>query len=378
MLSCYFKGIVSLGTIISTLVGINNGKDITTTISTANAEFIRQPEAFEEIKASLMDGIIYIFIPIVLVYILIIAIILASKKYPNVPQWLSKGIAAIRAIFSDSGASKGTANDELDKVIEISGYTYDSKQDIFYSNMDAWQRNMGYCYLYDEAAAPLGMIIDCEPIYFEYGGKMWMIEFWKGQYDLTTGCEIGVYTTEQPVLNIAGIFKGTFYNCVSNEERLQMSYSLKKNNEILFTREDKHWWLTGFKLGEFSHPSDLTMYINITLKDKTMRNEFVKGLKNANYTEEEITQNGNTVSLKFNETHVLQPLTRTRETDRIIQSKNKLLCNKYQYITRNCENMPEKIEAIREHAPEIYEKIMNIGKNKKLFEIYKKIENYLD
>jgi len=60
---------------------------------------------------------------------------------------------------------EGTGNDELDKAIEIAGYSYDPKQDIFYSTMDPWQRDIGYCRLYDELAAPLGMIIDCEPIY---------------------------------------------------------------------------------------------------------------------------------------------------------------------------------------------------------------------
>ena len=68
----------------------------------------------------------------------------------------------------------------LDKGIEIAGYGYDSEQDIFYCNMDAWQRNMGYSRLYDEATAPLGMILDCEPIYFKYGGKRWLVELWKG------------------------------------------------------------------------------------------------------------------------------------------------------------------------------------------------------
>ena len=68
------------------------------------------------------------------------------------------------------------------------------------------------------------MIIDCEPINFEYNGKKWLIEFWKGQYDLTTGCEIGVYKAVGPDLDMQGFFNGTFYNCVSDEERLQMEF----------------------------------------------------------------------------------------------------------------------------------------------------------
>lgn len=265
----------------------------------------------------------------------------------------------------------------LFEEIEAAGYSYDPKQDIFYSNMHSWQRNMGYCRLYDEAIAPLGMIVDCEPINFVYGGKKWLIELWKGQYVMTTGGEIGVYTTDRPDLNIPGFFSGTFYHCASNTDMLSMSYTLVKNNEVLFKRKDKHWWLTGFKLGEFSEPSELTMYLTIVLKNEIMRNAFVRGLKKAGYIENEIFIDGNAVGLVFDKAHSPKPITRITETDRLTQRKNKLLCDKYQKITRAYVNFPDKMNAIREQSPEIYDAILNIGKNKKVFEIYRKIKNYL-
>lgn len=39
-----------------------------------------------------------------------------------------------------------------------------------------FQRDLGYCKLYDDSAATMDMIIGCEPIYFTYGGKDWLIE----------------------------------------------------------------------------------------------------------------------------------------------------------------------------------------------------------
>ncbi len=174
--------------------------------------------------------------PILLIAILIIAGIYLSRIYRRFPQWLT----AFKAMLAIIGFKRQIDQETLDKVIATAGYSYDPKE-IFYSNMDAWQRKLGYCRLYDEAAASLGMIIDCEPIYFTYGGKRWLIEFWKGQYDLTTGCEIGVYTTEGFDLDIPSVFKGPFYHAASNEELLQMSLSLKKNGETLLTRVDKHW-----------------------------------------------------------------------------------------------------------------------------------------
>ena len=60
--------------------------------------------------------------------------------------------------------------------------------------MDPLQRSLGYAYGYDAAAIRMATIIDCEPIFFDYDNKHWMIELWKGQYGLETGCEVGVYT----------------------------------------------------------------------------------------------------------------------------------------------------------------------------------------
>ncbi len=305
---------------------------------------------------------LYFWIPIIVVSVLAVAVIF----YRPAARWL----ANVRGRNSMD-------DDTLYEAIDNAGYTYDPDQDIFYSKMDPWQRKMGYCRLYDEASAPFSMIIDCEPIYFEYGGKRWLIEFWKGQYGMTSGGEIGVYTTEEPDLNIPGFFNGTFYKCASNAELLYMSYSLVKDDKILFTRKDKHWWLTGFKLGEFSEPSELTMYLTIGLKDIAMRNAFVGGLKRAGYSDSEILIDRNIVGLVFGETHTSQPFTRISETDWLTQRKNKLLCDKYQEITGPYDNFTDKMNAIREQAPEIYDAILNMGKNKLLFEVYETIKNYL-
>ncbi len=268
-----------------------------------------------------------------------------------------------------SSVPEGTGNDELDNAIEIAGYSYDQKQDIFYSTMDPWQRDIGYCRLYDELAAPFGMIIDCEPIYFEYLEKKWMIGLWKGQYDLVTGAEIGVYTKAAD-LNILGLFRGAYYDCAGNTDLLKMSYTLKKNGHTLFTRKGKHWWLTGFKPGEFANPSELIMDITITLHNVVMRDAFVTGLWNAGYPLDEFTINGPTVSFTFDSPHTPPPITRTPTTDRIIQRKNEFLCEKFQDITGTSNNIRDKVKAIEEQAPEMFDKIIRMGKSKQLYKTF--------
>lgn len=270
--------------------------------------------------------------------------------------------------------SQGTGNDELDKAIRIAGYAYDSKQDIFYSILDSWQRKYGYCRLYDEAAAPLGMIIDSEPIFFEYNGQKWMIAFWKGQYDLVTGGEIGIYTAALD-LKILGVFKGTFYHCVSNEHLLPMSFTLWKNGKELFSRKEKHWWLTGFKLGEFSEPSELRMDITISFENAKMREAFVWGLWNAGYSLNQFISDKNTVSFTFETPHTVQPITRTKPTDWIIQRKNELLCLKYQEITKPFNTFQDKVSALEQKSPEIFQTMSKIGKSKPNFERYETLIN---
>lgn len=314
-----------------------------------------------------------LWLPILMIFVLIIIAIFVIQ----IPQLriLLKEFRKGRSDGLETGKEKNT--EAFDKLIEVAGFSYDSGQDMFYYNMDVWQRDMGYCRLYDEATAPLGMIIDCEPIYFEYNNEKWLIEFWKGQYDLVTGCEIGIYKAQAEGLDIEGVFNGTFYRCVDNNERLNMSFALIKNGKILFERSAKHWWLTGFKLGEFSEPSDLKMLVKISFDDNNMCRAFTQGLINAGYSRKEINIKGNTISLKFYKPHTEQPFTRTVETDRIVQRKNEWLCNKYNEIAGPYNSIEDKINAIAEKSPEIYEMILNIGNFKEIVKIFDKIRGYL-
>lgn len=281
------------------------------------------------------------------------------------PSWFSRRISIIKAVRSRLFVRGAMGNKELQKAVKDAGFIYDFKQDIFFASMNPWQRQYGYCRMYDELCPPFGMIVDSEPIYFYYGGKNWLIEFWKGQYDLTTGCEVGVYTKEGAVLDHPD---KAFYECAGNSDRLFMSYVLKREYKTLFTRVDKHWWLTGFSLGEFSEPSDLTMQIKITFKNRDMRDAFVGGLKQAGYTEKEYYMTGNTVHVVFNKPHSRQPYTRTPVTDSITQEKNFILCKTFVDITSSELNMKGKMHAVEDKAPELMVHILNMGKHRAFFE----------
>ncbi len=266
---------------------------------------------------------------------------------------------------------------ELNQEIEPFGFTYEPYQDIFYSLMYPWQRELGYCRLYDEASAALSMIIDCEPIRFQYNGRRWLIEFWKGQYGMNTGGEVGIYYTTGLDLDIPGVFNGTFYHCVKDQDCINMSYVFRKDGNILFTRSGYHWWLTGFKLGEFSKPSQLSMDIVLDLYDRRMASAFAEALRKAGYKDNEYTQQGNRVKVRFDKPHTRQPITRTALTEFIMQHNNEAFCNSYNYLTEAYTDTLDKLEILRLESPSMYSRILDIGKPKAVFESYNTIKKYL-
>jgi hypothetical protein len=253
---------------------------------------------------------------------------------------------------------------ELDKDLEEAGYDYDPKQNIFYSRIDAWQRDFGYCKLYDDAAVPLGMIFDCEPIHFEYGGKRWLIEFWKGQYGMTTGGEIGVYTA---IIEGSENPDDILYKCADDDDMLPMAFVLKKNNRVLFRRSAVQWWLTGFELGEFSEPSDLSMDIAITLKDKDMMQAFALKLIDTGYSANEIKVLGNAVILTFSKPCSDQPRLHAKLISRFSQWRNKLFCKEFQVITGDSHNIYDATDILKKKSPTLYARVLRMGKPDKLF-----------
>lgn len=266
--------------------------------------------------------------------------------------------------------------EKLNKELELSGFAYDPSEDIFYSTLNCWQRKYGYCSLYDESSAALGMIIDCEPIYFNYAGKRWIIELLKGQYGLTTGGEIGIYNTTKSELSIPGFFSGTLFDSASDQDSLQMSFTLIRNGETLFNRSGRHWWLTGFVLGEFSEPSELKMEASISFRDPVMCEAFVEGLIASGYQKEEYTVLNNCVCIHYDRPHCLQPFTRTPFTDHLTQKHNNNLCETYRYATKDFDNIFDKLSFIKSHSPTIYEKILSMGAPIALYDDFDILKNY--
>lgn len=243
---------------------------------------------------------------------------------------------------------------QLNSDLEPAGFAYDLRGDYFYSLMNCWQREMGYCRLYDEGAALFNMIMDCEPVTFSYGGKRWLIELWKGQYGITTGAEIGIYNTVKEDINHEK-FQGTFYEAIRNEERLPLSFVLKRNGREVFRRSAVHWWLTGFKLGEYSSPSSLTLDAKITFPNKEMCAAFLDGLKRIGYTHQEFSVRRKTVTIHYTKPHTKQPTSRNKVQETFVQQTNENNCRLFEFTTADYSDTLDKLEYAKAVAPELYQ-----------------------
>ena len=159
------------------------------------------------------------------------------------------------------------------KVLTIAGFEYDDKQGVYYGSMDSFQRLFGFNVIYDTVAPRVGMIYETERIHFTYDDKDWMIQLWKGQYGITAGGEVGLYNkpSDRSIPQ---------YDCAKENELITMKFDFYNGGKYEFTRgPEKHWWLTGFKVFHIGIAPLITMDITLDFPNRTMANEFEKGLK---------------------------------------------------------------------------------------------------
>ena len=133
-----------------------------------------------------------------------------------------------------------------------------------YTVVNSWQRKFGFGLAYDAISAtnPAFNYVT-RRFKFDYAGKEWMLQIWKGNYALVTnGGEIGIYCREKGSSN-------PFYGAAADEDMLVFSMDVYHGDELLVSRGPvTHWWLTAFKLSPTIYlPDSLTMHFSVTVKD---------------------------------------------------------------------------------------------------------------
>lgn len=153
---------------------------------------------------------------------------------------------------------------------------------------------MGYQSLYNRGAVHFNMVFDYLPVYFDYNDKTWMIQLWKGQYGINTGGEIGVYYADHIVSQQQ--LDTTLFQAVDDSDMLKMSMELMRDGKCVFRLTCVHWWLTGFSMGLFSWPKQLSLNASITFPDCAMMNAFIEGLLKQSYCRCDLTICGLTLT----------------------------------------------------------------------------------
>ena len=211
----------------------------------------------------------------------------------------------------------------LEELAVPFGYAYHCRCGFFSSTTDAWQKAAGYTWLYDYMAPRFQMVFDALPVYFDYCGRTWLIELWKGQYGINTGAEIGIYHAD-----------------------VELS--------------ERHWWLTAFLPGCFSTPSELTLEASICFPNTQMSSAFYEGLLQAGCCREDISIQGLCICVTFcgPVSENFGPLTRFHRW--LSQRLNRMYCKLFVWVTRPFVQTQDRVLYLYYFLPSCFRRLLRL------------------
>ena len=184
----------------------------------------------------------------------------------------------------------------------ILSYKYSYVDNYFYIDApNAWQRNYGYSAFYDIIAPYILLEYDYVRVHFEYEGKDWLLQLWKGQYGMVFyGAEVGLYNKAHSDSDDTLL---TFYKCAPEEDWIGMQTTLYRKYPIgsdyiyqFATDPENTWWSTGFIPGHLvveEPAAELRQTGTLTFKDVEMAEAFARGLAECGFARVRNTQNPN-------------------------------------------------------------------------------------
>ncbi len=272
------KKIISVILSIAMLLGIA-GVSVTAEKSGSDAQLMSENNAPDDLFAGIQDGLSY-FVGGINNSVLY----LRATDDPDVFEF------AIRFEENDGdiqdnglGIYYNTKTGECycsdyQKGIWGTGFNYNALTKVFYAMNDCWHKAFGFTPLYDLLAI-FAFNYTTDRIFFDYGGKEWMVQLWKGNYIfyLFVGGELGIYN--RPENSTIG-YK---YNCVEDDEILPMSIKVYDKDRVYFDRAATPcWWATGFVFADAVRPKSLTMEASMEFPNEEMCNAFVASAEKEN------------------------------------------------------------------------------------------------
>ncbi len=174
--------------------------------------------------------------------------------------------------------------------IQLLGFECSVYDLMIYATVNCWMRNFGFCFFYDFFCYTTPFFnYETRRFKFDYDGKEWMVQAWKGNYLISNGAEVGIYNRDEECF-------GTFYNCY--DSTLPMTLKLSCGDEVIYDIEKEHWWINGFKLGkELYAPDEMKLEFSVSMPNAEMAQAFAEAVNNHYKHDAECTLNENTVSV---------------------------------------------------------------------------------
>lgn len=244
------------------------------------------------------------------------------------------------------------------KLVDSFGYYYHCCPNIFSSSVNAWQKNLGYTYLYDYMAPRFQMVFDSLPVYFNYKEKTWLIQFWKGQYGINSGAEIGVYHADKIVK--PEDYRTTLFTAIDEPEMLPLSFRLFYRDNTCIEMSQTHWWLTSFDVGHFANPKELVTDNSIIFPNADMLHAFVNGLLNTGASADNISIHGLRVYFYFDKNPSEINTLYTRFWRSVSQWSNRSFCKLYLWFTKPFDTTEDRILYIYYFLPFVFRKILRL------------------
>lgn len=165
-----------------------------------------------------------------------------------------------------------------------------------YAPMYCWMRDFGFCIEYDFLCYLLPIFrYNTRRFKFNYEDKEWMLQVWKGNYLITNGAEAGLYNREPSRF-------GSFYDTVSDEDRVPMSLTLMHDDNVILHREEElHWWVNGFRIAnnKLYAPENLTMILTVEVKDEEMLEALCTAIDNNMHKDVAYTVDGLDITITW-------------------------------------------------------------------------------
>ena len=246
----------------------------------------------------------------------------------------------------------------LEELAAPFGYVYHCCCGFFSSTIDAWQKAAGYTWFYDYMAPRFQMVFDALPVYFDYQKKTWLIEFWRGQYGINTGAEVGIYHADR--LLSEAEYQVAHFAAADEHEMLSCSLHLCETDGTYVQISEKHWWLTAFIPGVFSCPQDLRLKAAVYFPNEEMMDAFHCGLCRAGYPAEEITIQNLCLSFTFHRPLPVHYGLFTRFHRWLSQCLNRIYCRLFVWITRPFVCTEDRVLYLYFYLPFCFRRLMRL------------------